>query len=217
LLIWGHHALMAVPQAERAERMRERLLDATIECLATTGYGLMSTNDVVRTAGVSRGALAHHFPTKTDLVTAAAIRLLAQREADFRARFSALAPADRTPAVALDVLWSFYADPSGIALLELTVAARSHPELKDVLAPMTKQIEASTADVFGEYFPDLARLPIAEPALRAIYALFAGLTVTSMGGDSHGDEVREFLKTLVAFSDLLIPLLPDQLLAGSSA
>jgi AcrR family transcriptional regulator len=208
---------MAVPQAERAERMRERLLDATIDCLATTGYGVMSTNDVVRTAGVSRGALAHHFPTKTDLVTAAAVRLLAQREADFRERFSAMAPEERTPAVALDVLWSFYADPSGIALLELTVAARSHPELKDVLGPMTRQIEASTADVFVEYFPDLARLPVAEPALRAIYALFAGLMVTAMGGDNHGEEIREFLKTLVSFSDLLVPLLPHSLLAGSPA
>jgi AcrR family transcriptional regulator len=193
------------------------LLDATIECLATTGYGLMSTNDVVRTAGVSRGALAHHFPTKTDLVTAAAVRLLAQREADFRERFSAMAPSQRTPAVALDVLWSFYADPSGVALLELTVAARSHPELKDVLGPMTHQIEASTADVFVEYFPELAALPFAEPALRSIYALFAGLMVTSMGGDNHGEEIREFLKTIISFSDLLVPLLPTTLLAGSSA
>ncbi|MGN6472734.1 MAG: helix-turn-helix domain-containing protein, partial [Mycobacteriales bacterium] len=45
-------------QAERTEQMRTRLLDATIHCLAESGYGRMSTNDVVRRARVSRGALA---------------------------------------------------------------------------------------------------------------------------------------------------------------
>lgn len=188
--------------------MRARLLDATIECLATSGYGQMSTNDVVRRARVSRGALAHHFPTKADLVKAAAVRLLEQRERDFRDRFSAIEPSRRTPAEALDVLWSFYADPSGIALLELTVAARAHAELKPVLGPMSHQIETSTAGVFLEYFPELARLPFAEQALRSIHAMFAGLTVGAMGGDTHTDEVREFLKTLVSLSDHVIPLLP---------
>jgi AcrR family transcriptional regulator len=194
------------PQAQRTGLMRSRLLDATIECLATTGYGLMSTNDIVRKARVSRGALAHHFPTKADLVMAAAVRLLEQREADFRLRFSEIEPERRTPAEALDVLWSFYADPSGVALIELTVAARSHPELQAVLGPMSRQIEASTADVFADYFPELARLPFVEEALRSIYALFAGLVVTSMAADNHADEVRDFLKTIVSLSDHLIPL-----------
>lgn len=206
------------PQAERAERMRTRLLDATIECLAITGYGRMSTNDIVRRARVSRGALAHHFPTKTDLVKAAAVRLLEQRERDFRDRFTAMEPSRRTPAEALDVLWSFYADPSGIALLELTVAARTHPELQPALAPMSHQIETSTTDVFLEYFPELARLPFAEQALRSIHAMFAGLAVGAMGGDTHADEVREFLKALVSLSDHVVPLLPSTVpTSGSSS
>jgi AcrR family transcriptional regulator len=203
------------PQAERAERMRARLLDATIECLASSGYGRMSTNDIVREARVSRGALAHHFPTKADLVKAAAVRLLEQRETDFRTRFTAIDPARRTPAEALDVLWSFYTAPSGIALLELTVAARSHPELLPVLAPMSKQIEASTADVFLEYFPELATLPFAEEALRSIYATFAGLVLASIAGQDHSDEVLTFLKTLVSLADHVIPLLPT-INAGSA-
>jgi len=191
--------------------MRARLLDATIECLATQGYGQMSTNDVVRRARVSRGALAHHFPTKADLVTAAAQRLLDRQAAEFRERFSGMAPHQRTPAEALDVLWSFYEDPGAIALMELTVAARNHPELQVILGPVTHQIAANTAEVFNEFFPELAQLPFAEEALRSIHLLFAGLTMSVMtdpDADRHGEAVREFLKVLVSLSGDLVPLLP---------
>ncbi|HVT65884.1 MAG TPA: TetR/AcrR family transcriptional regulator [Mycobacteriales bacterium] len=186
-------------QAERAEQMRARLLDATIECLAESGYGRMSTNDVVRRARASRGALAHHFPTKADLVTAAAERLVERRGAEFRARIEAIAPERRTPERALEVLWSFYDDPSGLALIELTVVSRNYPELMPVLVKMGDQIAAVTAEMVLLYFPTLASVPFIEEALRAVHALFAGLALGSMAGpQATGDAqaVREFLNIL---------------------
>ena len=186
-------------QADRSEAMRARLLDATIECLAESGYGRMSTNDVVRRAHVSRGALAHHFPTKAELVTAAAERLVDKRGAEFRQRLSSVEPERRTPDEALAVLWSFYDDPTGLALIELTVAARAYPELKAVLGRMTAQIATITAEMVLEYFPDLVQLPFIEEALRSLHALYAGLALSSMAGDDakvHATQVREFLGVL---------------------
>jgi AcrR family transcriptional regulator len=186
-------------QADRSEAMRARLLDATIECLAESGYGQMSTNDVVRRAHVSRGALAHHFPTKAELVTAAAQRLVDQRGAEFRERLSAVEPERRTPDEALAVLWSFYDDPTGLALIELTVASRAYPELKVVLGRMTDQIAVITAEMVLEYFPDLAQLPFIEEALRSLHALYAGLALSAMAGENakvHATQVREFLGVL---------------------
>lgn len=186
-------------QADRSEAMRTRLLDATIECLAESGYGQMSTNDVVRRAKVSRGALAHHFPTKADLVTAAAERLVESRGKEFRERLSAVEPERRTPDEALAVLWSFYDDPTGLALIELTVASRAYPELKVVLGRMTEQIAAITAEMVLEYFPDLAQLPYIEEALRSLHALYAGLALSAIAGEDarvHATQVREFLGVL---------------------
>lgn len=65
---------------ERSTRTREALLDATLECLIEKGYAGMTTNDVVKRAGVSRGALAHHFPSKTELVAAASVHLIRRRQ-----------------------------------------------------------------------------------------------------------------------------------------
>jgi AcrR family transcriptional regulator len=181
--------------------MRARLLDATIECLDEHGYGAMSTNDIVRRARVSRGALSHHFPTKAELVRAAAQRLLEQRAAEFRLRFEAIPAEERTAAQALEVLWSFYDSTGGTALIELTLAARHQPELEGVLTPMVDRIAGLTGEVLAEYFPELARRPFVEEALRAIHALFAGLALGAMAGADNrrrGDDVRKLLKTVIS-------------------
>ena len=58
-------------QAERTAETTAKLLDATADCLVERGYAGTSTVEVCRRAGVSRGALVHHFPSKDDLVAAA--------------------------------------------------------------------------------------------------------------------------------------------------
>jgi AcrR family transcriptional regulator len=193
-------------QTERAEAMRARLLEATITCLAERGYGRTSTNDIVRRARVSRGALAHHFPTKIDLVSAAAQRLLEDRAAEFRTRFGGIAAERRTTAEALTVLWSFYDDPGCVAVLELMLAARHEPELRAVLASMPDQIAEVTADVFAEFFPELAALPFIDEVQRSIHALYAGLALAALAtGDANnrGADVRAFLKVLVSLAPQL--------------
>src|SRR5262245_60823405 len=47
--------------------MRERVLDAAAAAFQAHGYHATSTQDVMRAAGVSAGALHHHFPTKKAL------------------------------------------------------------------------------------------------------------------------------------------------------
>jgi AcrR family transcriptional regulator len=190
-------------QPERVEAMRNRLLDATIESLAATGYSGFSTNDVVRRAGVSRGALAHHFPVKADLIAAAGHRLIALRAAEFRQRFDEIPPSRRTVAKALNVLWSFFDDPSFHALLELNIAARSDAELRIVMADESKQIADTTLEVFGEAFPEFADLPFIAETLQAVLALYTGLALQqAVDSDVDGRHaaVRRLLKGLLTMA-----------------
>jgi AcrR family transcriptional regulator len=57
-------------QAERSEATRKRLLDAAVKLIRDKGFGGLRTIDVAILAGVSRGALMHHFPSKHALVVA---------------------------------------------------------------------------------------------------------------------------------------------------
>ncbi len=179
--------------------MRERLLDATIDCLVEQGYSEMSTNDVVRAAAVSRGALAHYFPTKAELVAAAGQRLIAERVVEFEVMFRALPPERQNVAEAIDALWSYYEGPTFAALLELIVAARTDAELRAVLADGPERITAASFTVFVNLFPEIANNPYAELLLRVTLAALAGLALqTIVDGDVHGRHasLRETIKTL---------------------
>ncbi|GAA1873676.1 TetR/AcrR family transcriptional regulator [Brevibacterium marinum] len=66
-------------QADRTARSRELILDATIDCLLAEGYAATTTTKVQAMAGVTRGRLLHHFPSKRELLTAAVARLGEQR------------------------------------------------------------------------------------------------------------------------------------------
>ena len=49
------------------EAMRRRVLDVAAAAFQTRGYHATSTHDIMREAGVTGGALHHHFPTKKAL------------------------------------------------------------------------------------------------------------------------------------------------------
>ncbi|WP_432117049.1 ScbR family autoregulator-binding transcription factor [Streptomyces sp. bgisy032] len=59
-----------MPRQERALRTRALLLRSAAECIKEHGYDGSSTTDVLRRAGVTRGALYFHFPSKEALADA---------------------------------------------------------------------------------------------------------------------------------------------------
>ena len=58
-------------QAERTEATRGRLISTARRLFAEKGFAATSTEEILSEAAVSRGALYHHFPSKTDLFQAA--------------------------------------------------------------------------------------------------------------------------------------------------
>jgi AcrR family transcriptional regulator len=57
-------------QAERAAETREALIEAARPLFAAHGFADVALETIVRAAGVTRGALYHHFADKTELFAA---------------------------------------------------------------------------------------------------------------------------------------------------
>jgi AcrR family transcriptional regulator len=57
-------------KADQSEATRAALVEAARELFAQRGYAAVSTEEIVRSAGVTRGALYHHFAGKRELFEA---------------------------------------------------------------------------------------------------------------------------------------------------
>jgi AcrR family transcriptional regulator len=76
-------------QAERSETTRGALVAAARDLFGRSGYAAVGTEEIVRAAGVTRGALYHHFEGKEGLLAA----VYEQIEADLAQRIVARAGA----------------------------------------------------------------------------------------------------------------------------
>ncbi|MCA9588030.1 MAG: MMPL family transporter [Myxococcales bacterium] len=172
-------------QAERSAATKERLLDATVQCVIERGYRATSLPEVCRRAGVSRGAQLHHYKTKQELVAAAVEHLLSQRlvELDMRLRQSADGVLDLSDAASR--IWAVYTGDTFYAWLELTVAARTEPALRELVADAPMQVRLGgplVAEAFAQEtaFRDLARgeLIAAPIIVLLLFYFFRGVTAT---------------------------------------
>ena len=68
---------------EHLAARREQILEAARRCFLRNGFHQTSMQDVIREAGLSVGAVYRYFPSKTDLITEIAERVIDQIEAVF--------------------------------------------------------------------------------------------------------------------------------------
>ncbi|GAA3074321.1 TetR/AcrR family transcriptional regulator [Streptomyces glomeratus] len=122
-------------RAEQRRVTRARITEAAVESLIESGVAATTTLQVQRRAGVSRGALLHHFPTHEELLGAAITRLVEHNEEVVRKEMTSVAQArdgDRWGR-SLRVFGAVLRSLSYAAELELWAVARTDPRLRETL------------------------------------------------------------------------------------
>jgi len=143
-------------QEQKSERARRTICKATVDCLAELGYAETSINRVVERAGVSKGALQHHFPSKEDLMTATAGYLLERplKHADLNLKDASKQDV-RTRV--LDV-WDRLTNTSAyLALLEILIAARTDKVLYARIATNLNEWIHDVDEHFLPFYGELAK------------------------------------------------------------
>ncbi|SFT97279.1 transcriptional regulator, TetR family [Geodermatophilus amargosae] len=166
-------------RSTRTADSRALILDAAVACLVESGYAGASTLAVQARAGVSRGRLLHHFPSRAELLVAAAGHLSSTSLAEVQERAAAVmadepAGPERIDR-AIDLMWATFQEPPFWAAMELWTAARTDPQLRAALRVEERRLRAAIRRVAdGIWGPEIASAPH--------YAEVCELLFTSMRG-----------------------------------
>jgi AcrR family transcriptional regulator len=144
-------------QQTKSEQTRTAILDAAIACFYDLGYSSTTTDNIATRAGVSRGAMLHHFPTRFDLIKAAVRHLSEERLARFEEEESQVnLNAEHTRVEeGIDAFWKQLNSRPYIVFQELRVAARTDKELEDALVPALEDFEKAFYQTARKLYPDL--------------------------------------------------------------
>lgn len=118
-------------QEERSASTRAAIFSAAVACLCELGYFATTTVRVAERAGVSRGAMLHHFPTKRDLIFAVTEHIMDLNHAFFDEEGARIADGFERYAALPDMRWKLALQPHGVALMEIMVGARSDPVVRE--------------------------------------------------------------------------------------
>ena len=166
------------PRQARSARTRERLLEATVACLVDHGYAGTTMQRVQREAGVSRGALIHHFATMDELLVGA-IHHVARRQLDeLRELLGALDERGGNRRVTVRLLHSFMSGPVFLAGLELWMAARTTATLRDALVPAERELGRQLRATLAPR--DERRTTLDADDLEDLLVTLRGLALTSV-------------------------------------
>lgn len=193
-----------VPQEERTRAMRQRLLEATVQCLAERGWSGTSTTLVSQRAGVSRGAQLHHFPTKADLVIAAVEHLSTVRRDELKQAAAALQPGRRRTRAVLEMLGDHFTSEVFVAALEVWVAARSDAQLLAAVGPLERTTGRETHRLTVEMLDADESQPGARELVQGTLDMIRGLGLANTISDD-GARRRRILDRWAQVLDEQLP------------
>ncbi len=147
-------------QAEKSENTRNAIMEAAIRAYIEIGYANTTVTKISDLAGVSRGAMMHHFDSRLDIIKASVHYLMEKRLGEFNHLIGRVSRPEHNVTVekkdfekTIDALWEFFHIPSFTAYQELLMAARTDEELAKILDPAQKGLDKRIADSINAMFP----------------------------------------------------------------
>ena len=125
----------AAKDTPKSRRTRVQILDTAMKLFAEVGYFRAGNASIAEACGLTRGAMLYHFPTREELVTAAACHIHAAREAAFEAEAKKLKPGQDALDGAIDAYWRLLTSVPFAAFLALERAARLEEEVARAIRP----------------------------------------------------------------------------------
>jgi len=143
-------------QEERSAETRRKLVEAAIRVSQESGYANLTISKVAEHAGLTNGAMQHHFSSRDDLVLAVLDALYPILEMSFEDIASKKLPIRERVNTFIDLLWrQIYSRPEYLVIWDIAFGTRGDAPLRaklqayqrDIAAHIRKQLATSFADV----------------------------------------------------------------------
>lgn len=172
-------------QAEKSAITRRTILDAAVECLVDEGYTRTTTALIAARAGVSRGAMMHHFPSRLAVLSAVVHHLHQRRLSEYKALMKDIDVEGETLTRAaikksVEAAWKYVNLASFVAYQELLAASRTDPELSGILQQVEKDFERHFLRTVKVVFPHWEKLNVLETAHDMVQFLMQGMALSHM-------------------------------------
>jgi len=193
-------AVLRRSQVDRSAETRALLIRAATETLHTVGYANTTTALVARRAGVTTGALHHHFASKDELLfgvlDSASERLLARlTEKEHRSTGGGI----DMPGLVRH-LWAIYGDPEYWAIWEIIIGTRADPRLHPrIVAHRLKTMRKVIHPWLGRHGFD----PATETEVMAVFE-FMLIAIRGLGLERFLDKDEDyFARNLALLGELV--------------
>ena len=191
-------------QERKSAETRLTILEAAMDCLARYGYSRTTTQLICRMAHVSRGAMLHHYPSKTDLIKAVIDYAFYKRMRSFIDSVQQLTTQERVRLnLGIKTSWQQLATREYQVYLELHVATRTDAELREIFLPRARQFDQVWLENIASVYPEWSdkRLDLGSEFTRSV---LEGLKLNSDIWNNPENEV-----VLVEFVSQLLIMLRD--------
>jgi AcrR family transcriptional regulator len=130
-------------QEERSATTVAKLIDATIKAIVEEGYAGATTREICERAGISQGGLFRHFPTRRDLIVAMLEHIYVARSVDFAEVLEPDLGGESATRIAAQLrrVRDFVRDPMNMVFLEVTMASRTEPDLREGVVSLLQRAD----------------------------------------------------------------------------
>jgi AcrR family transcriptional regulator len=130
-------------QEERSAATVAKLIDATTDAIIEMGYAGATTREICDRAGISQGGLFRHFPTRRDLIVATLEHIYVVRSAKLAGVIEPDLGGESAVGIAAQLrrLRDFVRDPISMVFLEVVMASRTEPDLREGVVSLLQRAD----------------------------------------------------------------------------
>lgn len=195
-------------KAQRAEATRKHLIGTTIGLLHDRSYQGATVFEVAKAAGLTPGALQHHFGSKAALMMQVTDAILRASGAEGVAWPAAERPLQERCLGLVQALWQrAYEPPRFLAAWALYFGSAGEPELRAHIARQRASLAQALHQRFLQVLPELAATPDSKALVQLVLSSLRGLGVVRLFGPAPKDELAQL--------ELLARLIEAHCLAAS--